>query len=62
LKIKECARLKAALELSTKGMQISRAYYCGVCMNGYYKKVAEKLKLYLDARFTDKGCEMNIRR
>ena len=58
LNIKECARLKAALKLAEKGSPITRAQYCNLCINGYYKKVAEKLGLCLDAKFTEKGCKM----
>ncbi len=62
LVIKRCARLEAVLEMAEKGKSITRAQYCGLCINGYYKKVAGKLRLNLDADFTDRGCRMVIRR
>lgn len=62
LNIKECARLKSALNLAKRGISLTRVQYCGLCINGYYKKVADKLGFYLDVKFTDKGCKMIIRK
>jgi hypothetical protein len=62
LNIKECNRLKTVLELAAKGVPVTKRQYCGICINGYYKKVAEKLELHLGVKFTDEGCKMTIRK
>jgi len=62
LDIKRCANLEAALEFAQKGGPITREQHCGGCINGYFKPVAEKLGLRLQAGFTDKGCKMTIRK
>ncbi len=37
---------------------VSNNKHCGGCINGYFKKVAGKLGLQLEAEFTDEGCKM----
>jgi len=58
--IKECARLRTALDLANDGLPITRAQYCGLYINRYYERVAGKLGLKMETKFTDKGCKMTI--
>lgn len=59
LYIKKCTTVPIALRKGEKkGMKITKEQYCGGCVGGHWKNVAEELKLKFKAEFTDEGCRL----
>ncbi|MDI6730692.1 MAG: hypothetical protein QMD06_04040 [Candidatus Altarchaeum sp.] len=60
LDVKRRSNLEVALKFAEKEMLITKEHYCGGCVNGYFKRVAENLDFNIGVEFTKKRSNITI--